>query len=230
MADPERCPRSATMHFLRAPGGRPARVKRGGRARGPLALERLRAPGAGGQAGGPRRSAAYSQPWEGPVLDDSPMPEVEPRGRVDARGRPRRARPDPPPFLERMDMQHRFGEAPFSGAEHALTGGWLGLREERPIDAATIAILADAWFPAPWPRLQASSPRPDDRPDDPLPRAAAARRPSAARPLRHEARPRRLLRRGRRAVDARRHARRPVAPAGPAPGREYVETRACSQT
>ena len=42
-----------------------------------------------------------------------------------------------------------------AASEQALTGGWLGLREDRAIDAATVAILADAWFPAPWPRLQA---------------------------------------------------------------------------
>jgi hypothetical protein len=59
-----------------------------------------------------------------------------------------------------MDMQHRFGEMPFSSAAHSLTGGWLGLREERPIDAAAVAILADAWFPAPWPRLKGLAPAP----------------------------------------------------------------------
>ena len=82
------------------------------------------------------------------------MPEVEPAGPVDAARRCGPGAPDPPPFLNQMDMQHRFGEPPFAGAEHGLTGGWLGLREERPIDAAALAILADAWFPAPWPRLK----------------------------------------------------------------------------
>ncbi|MGH2950940.1 MAG: acyl-CoA thioesterase, partial [Solirubrobacterales bacterium] len=40
------------------------------------------------------------------------------------------------------------------------TGGWLGLRERRPVDAPAIAVLADAWFPAPWPRLAALAPAP----------------------------------------------------------------------
>ena len=30
----------------------------------------------------------------------------------------------------------------------ALTGGWLRLRDERPLDAATLVALTDSWFPA----------------------------------------------------------------------------------
>jgi acyl-CoA thioesterase len=54
-----------------------------------------------------------------------------------------------------MVFQHRFGAPLFSSADHAEVGGWLGLREERPLDAAAVTLLADAWFPAPWPRLRA---------------------------------------------------------------------------
>ena len=32
--------------------------------------------------------------------------------------------------------------------------------EERPLDALAVALLADAWFPAPWPRLKALAPAP----------------------------------------------------------------------
>ena len=69
-------------------------------------------------------------------------------------------RKDPPPFTQRLSMQHRFGEPPFSGAERGEAGGWLGLRERRELDAAAIAMLADAWFPAPWPRLAELAPAP----------------------------------------------------------------------
>jgi acyl-CoA thioesterase len=57
-------------------------------------------------------------------------------------------------------MQHRFGEPPFSSADRGETGGWLGLLEDRPLDALAVAVLADAWFPAPWPRLKALAPAP----------------------------------------------------------------------
>jgi acyl-CoA thioesterase len=153
VGDAERSPRSATMHFLRSPGAGGLTVKatleREGRS---LSTASCRLEQDGKLIG--LGVGAYSRSWEGPVLDDSPMPEVE----AADESMPRAVRPNapnPPPFLDLMDMQHRFGEAPFSEADEALTGGWLGLREERPIDAAVIAILADAWFPAPWPRLKA---------------------------------------------------------------------------
>ena len=57
-------------------------------------------------------------------------------------------------------MQHRFGDSPFSGSDRGEVGGWLGLLEHRPLDAAAIAVLADAWFPAPWPRLAELAPAP----------------------------------------------------------------------
>ena len=89
-----------------------------------------------------------------------PFPEVAPPG-----GRTkseRRSMPDvlPPPFVERMVFQHRFGPPLFSRAEHAEVGGWLGMREQRPVDALAVAVLADAWFPAPWTRLRALAPAP----------------------------------------------------------------------
>jgi hypothetical protein len=60
-----------------------------------------------------------------------------------------------------MVFQRRFGELPFTRAGEGLVGGWLGLTEsDRPIDALTIAILADAWFPAPWPKLPEFAPAP----------------------------------------------------------------------
>jgi acyl-CoA thioesterase len=156
--DPERLPRSATMHFLRVPQPGPvtlrAQVERSGRSLSSLSgrLEQ------GGELLG-LALAAYSKPWEGPLLDDSPMPEVDPAGaRAPAAGDfPRDA---PPPFTSRLTMQHRFGEPPFSSADRGETGGWLGLLEERPLDALAVVVLADAWFPAPWPRLKALAPAP----------------------------------------------------------------------
>jgi acyl-CoA thioesterase len=156
--DAERLPRSATMHFLRTPEPGELRVsaavEREGRSLSSVSC-RLEQEGKLIGLG----LGAWSKPWEGPLLDDAPMPEVDPPDM----GLPEPDRPSGPirpPFLDQMDMQRRFGEAPFSGADLAEIGGWLGLREERPIDAATVAVLADAWFPAPWPRLKALAPAP----------------------------------------------------------------------
>ncbi len=156
--DPVRQARSVTMHFLRAPSPGPvtvsATVERAGRSLSSVS-GRLEQDGELlGLALG-----AYSKPWEGPLLDGSPMPEVP--GPDDLEAPPAQLQnTEAPPFTERMVMQHRFGEMPFSGADRAETGGWLGFRQQRPIDALAVAVLADAWFPAPWPRLSELAPAP----------------------------------------------------------------------
>ncbi len=53
-----------------------------------------------------------------------------------------------PPFARNFDFRPAVGAAPFSGADEALTGGWLRLREPRTLDAATLAALCDSWYPA----------------------------------------------------------------------------------
>jgi acyl-CoA thioesterase len=157
VGDAQRSPRSVTMHFLRVPEVGPvtlgATVERAGRSLSTLS-GRLEQDGKLlGLALG-----AYSVPWESPVLGNGSMPAVEAaEGREPVGDLGRGA---PPPFTERLTMQHRFGAPPFSSTDDGLAGGWLGLREERPVDALTIAVLADAWFPAPWPRLKALAPAP----------------------------------------------------------------------
>jgi acyl-CoA thioesterase len=158
VADPGRSARTATMHFLRVPEAAPvtvrATVERAGRSltsvSGSLEQE--------GRTIG-LALAAFSAPWPSPDLDGAPMPEVAPpEPPAAAAGDFPRA--DPPPFTERLTMQHRFGEPAFSSSERGEVGGWLGLVERRPLDAAAITVLADAWFPAPWPRLEALAPAP----------------------------------------------------------------------
>jgi acyl-CoA thioesterase len=151
--DPARQPRSCTMHFLRPPQAGPitasAVVERAGRT---LTSVSGRLDQDGKLMG--LALGAFSTPWESPLLDETQMPVVEPaRGRTSER----KGLPDagPAPFVGRMVFQHRFGAELFSGADRAEVGGWLGLREERPLDAAAVCVLADAWFPAPWPRLRA---------------------------------------------------------------------------
>jgi len=158
VGDPERQARSFTMHFLRPPRAGPvtvaAVVERAGRS---LTSASARLEQDGKLLG--LALGAFSVAWPGPRLTESPMPEVEPPapGEPHARELPGARRP---PFTERLIMQGRFGPEPFSGAERAEVGGWLGLREERPLDTLAVALLADAWFPAPWPRLTELTPAP----------------------------------------------------------------------
>ena len=157
--DAARQPRSLSVHFLRPPHAGPVTVhptiERAGRTvtNATARLEqdgRLIALAVG----------AFSTPWESPLLADAPMPDVAP---------PDPARPALPPlapgqprpsFTQRLTMQHRFGDRAFSSSPHGEVGGWLGLREERSIDAPALVLLADAWFPAPWPRLRELAPAP----------------------------------------------------------------------
>ena len=169
--DSERRPRVLTTYFLRPPEAGPVIVRpvveRSGRSL-TTASARL-------EQGGTLVAlalGAFSKPWPGPLLSETPMPGVEPPGDRWAPPPDRSPPPDrddqsrnspelrPPPFLDLVSMDGRFGPPPFSGADRAEAGGWLGLREERPVDALTVLIAADAWYPAPWPRLRALAPAP----------------------------------------------------------------------
>jgi acyl-CoA thioesterase len=156
--DEARQPRTMTIHFLRAPQAGPVTVRttveRSGRS---LTTVRASLEQEGELMA--LALAAVSAPRPGPLVSEAPMPEVAPPA---AREMPP-VGPDrlsPPPFTGRVTMESRFGAPPFSGADRSEVGGWMGLREERPIDALTVAVLADAWFPAPWPRLLKLAPAP----------------------------------------------------------------------
>ena len=60
-----------------------------------------------------------------------------------------------PDFVRLLDMRPALGSRPFTGADEALTGGWMRLAEPRPLDAVAVAFYADAWWPAALPRLEA---------------------------------------------------------------------------
>lgn len=53
-------------------------------------------------------------------------------------------------FREHFELRPALGFAPLSGAERAHTGGWIRLREPRPLDDALLVALSDAWWPAPY--------------------------------------------------------------------------------
>jgi acyl-CoA thioesterase len=165
--DPARTARSITTHFLRPPVDGPvvvtATVERAGRSLTTVS-GRLEQDGKLIAIA----IAAYSVAWEGPLLSTAAMPTVEapdpdhrPPPEVEVESEAIGvSREGPPAFVQRLSMQRRFGQEPFSGADRGEVGGWLGLRERRPLDAPAIALLADAWFPAPWPMLTALAPAP----------------------------------------------------------------------
>jgi len=151
VADPARALRSLTVHFLRPPVPGPAQVtatvERAGRG---LSTASARIAQDGRLCA--LALAAFGGPYPGPAYADAPAPAVAPPD-------PERAPPRaagafvPPPFAQHLTLPPRFGAPPFTSADRAEVGGWLGLLEARPLDAVALVLLADAWFPAPFPRM-----------------------------------------------------------------------------
>jgi acyl-CoA thioesterase len=143
--DPQRTPRSLTIHYTRAPEPGPIEIdvtlEREGRSLSTLSARMLQ----GGRTTA-LALAAFSVPWRSPGADELPMPEVAP---PDAE---RRSTPGlfkgAPEFTRHLVMQPRVGAIPFAGSGAPMkVGGWTGLPERRPVDALALALFCDAWFP-----------------------------------------------------------------------------------
>ena len=155
IAEPARAPRSLTLHYLRPPATGPCavhvEVEREGRTLTSLSArlvqdERTMVVALGAFAADFPSAADYA----------TPAPDVGPPAEL-------HTVPDGPgvlPIARRVALAPRFGAAPFSGGDEALTGGWLRLAEPRLADAAVVAFYADAWLPAPFARLDAPAPAP----------------------------------------------------------------------
>jgi acyl-CoA thioesterase len=153
VADPDRAPRSLTVHYARSPRPGPAQIRttieRAGRSLW-TASARL-------EQDGDLQAialAAFSTSWPGPELDERPMPEAAPPDPRPAMPMPVADAPPRPRFVQHLVMQPRFGPVPFTAtAEPMVTGGWLGLFEPQPLDAAALALFSDAWWSPPFGRL-----------------------------------------------------------------------------
>jgi acyl-CoA thioesterase len=146
--DPARAVRSLTLHYLRSPAAGPllveVAIERSGRRMSTLTARAT-------QGGKLRILAigAFGVDVES-ALDYAAQPPVV--------ARPEELTPVPPLPQVRIsayfDMRAAVGPRPFSGAAESLTGGWLRFHDPRPLDAAALAMYADAWWPAPFTRLR----------------------------------------------------------------------------
>lgn len=148
VGDARRAPRSLTCHFLRPPADGPVRIEvateRQGRSVTVLSArllqdERVCVVALGALALDFPATARYA----------APAPAAPAPGTVD----PWPAFEGAPPIAQRIEMRPVFGDLPLSGSPDAVTGGWLRLARPERADAATMAFYADAWLPAPFPRL-----------------------------------------------------------------------------
>lgn len=147
LADDTRALRSLTVHFLRAPVAGPGEasvsIERSGRS--------LSAVSARLEQDGQLVAlalAALGRPYVPPgvAYEHAVMPAITP---------PEQSAPTPvpdvlrdTPFRKNFAISGELGAQLFSGADSALSGAWMRLREERPIDEALVVALCDAWWPA----------------------------------------------------------------------------------
>jgi acyl-CoA thioesterase len=152
VADPARAPRSLTIHYARAP--LPGHVtidvviERAGRSLSTLSA-RMEQDGSLVALA----LAAFSVPWSAPEIAELEMPDVAPPDATREAGTLRSL--GAPPFTSQIVLQRRIGGVPFTSSERPMeVGGWLGLAEERPIDALSLALFSDALFSPPYTRLK----------------------------------------------------------------------------
>jgi acyl-CoA thioesterase len=143
--DPRRTPRSLTIHYTRAPDPGPIEllvtVEREGRSLSTLSARMQQAGRTTALA-----LAAFSVPWTAPGANELPMPELAPPD-AERRSTPKLFK-GAPEFTRHLVMQPRVGAVPFAGSGAPMRiGGWTGLPEERPVDALSLALFCDAWFP-----------------------------------------------------------------------------------
>lgn len=177
--EPERAPRSFTVHYAAPAEVGPVvvrtRVERRGRS-----LTSLSARLEQGERLVAIAVAAFSVTRPGPEFCDLEMPEVPPVEAVE----PPVYRDLAPSIAYRFDTRWAIGTPPWVDgppAEEAVAGGWIRFEEPQSLDAAAVAAITDAWFPPVFSRTQdvffaptidltvhfrTSLPRRDTEPDD----------------------------------------------------------------
>ncbi len=152
VADSARAPRSLTIHYARAPDPGPVTIRtvleREGRSLTTLSARMQREDGALIALA----LAAFSIPWTAQEIAELPMPDVAPPDPVRDSGA--LLNEHAPPFVRHLVLQPRMGAIPFTGSTHPMEiGGWLGLSQQRPLDALSLAFFSDALFSPPFIRL-----------------------------------------------------------------------------
>ncbi len=143
LGNPARAPRSLTVHYLRSPDDGPVEVavtvERSGRTMSTVAARLVQ----NGRLVVVALVAAGTT-REGFTYRAAPMPAVPTPEDCPPIAPP----PFPIPLRDRFESRHAIGPLPGTGADEAVTGGWIRLADPEPTDAHVLAQLADAWVPA----------------------------------------------------------------------------------
>jgi acyl-CoA thioesterase len=146
----DRAPRSLTLHYLRPPGEGELTISVTEERRG----RQLTTYSARAEQDGRLcilALAALSKDFPTTLSYGEAMPEAAPPNGLVVRDDPKL-----PPIAHRFATQNAIGHPPFSGADEALTGGWIAFAgdEPSPLDPPALALLSDAWLPSPFVLLQ----------------------------------------------------------------------------
>ena len=150
--DPDRTPRSLTVHYASSPGEGDVQLftvlERVGRS---LTTCTCRMEQDGKLVA--LAVAAFSKPRPGPEFCDIVMPQVPgPENYV-----PAKAPRDAPAIATRYETRWAIGHPPVPGTPtgaRAVAGGWIRLPELRPVDALLAAAITDGWLPPTFSRIQ----------------------------------------------------------------------------
>ncbi|MGB3098030.1 MAG: thioesterase family protein [Solirubrobacterales bacterium] len=143
----ERHPRSLTVHYLRPPHDGEVEIaveiERSGRSAGTCSARML-------QDGKTTCLAlcVLAGDFDGAADWTTPAPSApDPAGIA-----PTDTSFLPPRIFDQLEMRMVFGGIPFTGTE-GEAGGWVRTKLPAPLEPELIAMYADCWWPAPFPRL-----------------------------------------------------------------------------
>jgi acyl-CoA thioesterase len=155
VADPERLPRSLTLHYLRPPAEGEAVIE--------VSVER---------SGGSASTCSARIVQEGravtlglcvlsydyePAISWAPDPPAAPApDQVEALSIAQGS----PPIFEQLETRPVYGSVPFSGGDDPVVGGWLRSRGDGSLSPELIALYTDAWWPAPFSVMTTFAPAP----------------------------------------------------------------------
>jgi acyl-CoA thioesterase len=150
--DPQRAPRSMTIHYARAPEAGPVSItttlERQGRSLSTLSARM--------EQEGKLMAlvlSAFSVPWTAPEISEVRLPDAQPPD--EPRESPASLRRFAPQFSKHLVIQPRIGPIPFRGSNEPMAvGAWLGLRDpDRPLDALALALFSDSLYSPPFIKL-----------------------------------------------------------------------------
>jgi acyl-CoA thioesterase len=144
VADPERLPRSLTVHFC-GPATEGAMEVKTEIVRTGSRVSHVTARVARGTDTMTLATASFAKPRPGPSYSRAEMPNVAPS--AECHDVPRGV-PGMPAFFEHVDARFCGEHMPFSGGDTPEVNAWVRLREPPAIDAAVVALMLDILPPA----------------------------------------------------------------------------------